>query len=67
MPDTGRSPLHAAVATGSGHDAPEVVRELLDAGADTTIHDSMHDSDPAGWAEHAGQPAIAAMIREGAR
>ena len=33
-PDTGRSPLHAAVAAGSGHDAPEVVRELLDAGAD---------------------------------
>jgi ankyrin repeat protein len=33
-PDTGRSPLHAAVAAGSAHDAPEVVRELLDAGAD---------------------------------
>jgi ankyrin repeat protein len=33
-PDTGRSPLHAAVAAGSGRDAPEVVRVLLDAGAD---------------------------------
>ncbi len=32
-PDTGRSPLHAAVSAGGG-DAPEVVRELLDSGAD---------------------------------
>jgi ankyrin repeat protein len=46
------------------HGHAEVVRALLDAGADTTIHDSMHDSDPAGWAEHAGQLAIAAMLRE---
>ncbi|MBB3085970.1 ankyrin repeat domain-containing protein [Geodermatophilus sabuli] len=33
-PDTGRSPLHAAVAAGVDGDAPEVVRALLDAGAD---------------------------------
>jgi ankyrin repeat protein len=33
-PDTGRCPLHAAVAAGAGGDAPEVVRVLLDAGAD---------------------------------
>ncbi|SFL69406.1 ankyrin repeat domain-containing protein [Geodermatophilus ruber] len=33
-PDTGRSPLHAAVSAGGGGDAPEVVRALLDAGAD---------------------------------
>ncbi|MCV2488729.1 ankyrin repeat domain-containing protein [Geodermatophilus sp. YIM 151500] len=33
-PDTGRSPLHAAVAAGPSGDAPEVVRALLDAGAD---------------------------------
>ncbi|TFV63646.1 ankyrin repeat domain-containing protein [Geodermatophilus sp. DF01-2] len=33
-PDTGRSPLHAAVSADGGPDAPEVVRELLDAGAD---------------------------------
>jgi ankyrin repeat protein len=31
--DTGRAPLHAAVAAG-GHDAPEIVRLLLGAGAD---------------------------------
>jgi ankyrin repeat protein len=33
-PDTGRAPLHAAVAAGPGGDAPEVVRMLLAAGAD---------------------------------
>jgi ankyrin repeat protein len=33
-PDTGRAPLHAAVAAGGGGDAPEVVAVLLDAGAD---------------------------------
>jgi ankyrin repeat protein len=33
-PDTGRAPLHEAVAAGPDGDAPEVVRALLDAGAD---------------------------------
>ena len=33
-PDTGRSPLHVAVASGTDGDAPGVVRVLLDAGAD---------------------------------
>lgn len=33
-PDTGRAPLHAAVAAGPEGDAPEVVRALLAAGAD---------------------------------
>ncbi|MFW3171099.1 ankyrin repeat domain-containing protein [Geodermatophilus sp. CPCC 206100] len=33
-PDTGRAPLHAAVAAGVDGDAPEVVRVLLAAGAD---------------------------------
>jgi len=39
--DTGRSPLHAAVAAGPDGDAPEVVRLLLAAGADVnaTTHD----------------------------
>ncbi len=53
------TPMHLAAL----HGHAEVVRALLDAGADSTIHDSMHDSDPAGWAEHAGQPAIAAVLR----
>jgi ankyrin repeat protein len=33
-PDTGRAPLHAAVAADSGGDTAEIVRILLDAGAD---------------------------------
>jgi ankyrin repeat protein len=33
-PDTGRTPLHAAVAAGPGGDAPGVVRVLLAAGAE---------------------------------
>jgi ankyrin repeat protein len=33
-PDTGRAPLHAAVAAGPRDDAPEIVRLLLKAGAD---------------------------------
>ena len=33
-PDTGRAPLHVAVAAGPGGDAPEIVRVLLKAGAD---------------------------------
>jgi len=41
------TPLHLAVL--AGH--PEVVRALLEAGADTTIHDTQHDSDPRGWAQ----------------
>jgi ankyrin repeat protein len=32
--DTGRTPLHAAVAGGPGGDSPEIVRVLLGAGAD---------------------------------
>jgi ankyrin repeat protein len=40
-PDTGRTPLHTAVAAGATGDAPEIVRVLLDAGADVnaTTHD----------------------------
>ncbi|TFV52384.1 ankyrin repeat domain-containing protein [Blastococcus sp. TF02A_35] len=39
--DTGRTPLHSAVAAGAAGDAPEIVRLLLDSGADVdaTTHD----------------------------
>ena len=40
------TPLHLAVL--SNH--VDVVRALLAAGADTTVHDTMHDSDSLGWA-----------------
>jgi ankyrin repeat protein len=36
-PDTGRVPLHAAVAAGPAGDAPEVLRVLLAAGADVNV------------------------------
>ena len=40
------TPMHLAAMAGHA----EVVRMLLDAGADPAIRDSKHDSDPLGWA-----------------
>ena len=51
--------LHPAALLGHA----EVVRALLDAGADPTIRDSKHNGDAFGWAEHGGQPEIAKMLR----
>jgi len=42
------TPLH--LAAGAGH--LDMVRLLLDSGADRTIRDSRFDSTPEGWAEH---------------
>ena len=53
------TPLHLAVL--GRHD--EIVRLLLDAGADPTIRDSKHDSDAIGWAEFFQYPAIVAMLK----
>jgi len=50
--------LHLAAAFGHA----DVVRLLLAAGADRTIHDSKHDSDPAGWADFFKQPAILELL-----
>jgi ankyrin repeat protein len=41
----------------------DVIRTLFEHGADRTIHDSEHDSDPYGWAEHVGQQDAAALLR----
>jgi ankyrin repeat protein len=51
--------LHLAAA----HGHAEVVRALLDAGADPAIRDSMHDSDALGWATFFKQPAAIAVLR----
>jgi ankyrin repeat protein len=53
------TPLHLAAA--QGHTA--IVRVLLDAGADVSIRDSKHDSDPIGWAEFFRQPEIVGILK----
>jgi ankyrin repeat protein len=45
------APLHEAAMRGN----LEVIRLLLDHGADPNIHDTGYDATPAGWAEHHGQ------------
>ena len=52
--------LHLAVL--GNH--PDVVRALLDAGADTTIKDSQHDSDALGWAEFFQRAGMIAMLKK---
>jgi ankyrin repeat protein len=54
------TPLHLAASR--GHAA--LVRSLLEAGADPTIRDSMHDSDPLGWAEYFQKPEIVQILRD---
>jgi len=54
------TPLHLAAARGHA----SMVRLLLDAGADRTIHDSQHDSDPRGWAEFFKQPEIVRLLED---
>ena len=57
--DADVTPLHLAVL--SGH--PEIVRRLLNAGADPRIRDSKHDSDAIGWAEFFGRQDIIRLFR----
>ena len=51
--------LHLAAQ--NGH--VEVIKTLLDAGADLTLRDALYDSTPAGWAEHEGQPGALELLR----
>ncbi len=52
------TPMHLAAS--QGH--LEVVRVLLERGADPRIRDSKHDSDAIGWADHFRQPEIVRIL-----
>jgi ankyrin repeat protein len=52
------TPLHLAVLA----DHAEVVRQLLAAGADSTIKDSAHESDAVGWAEFFGRENLVQIL-----
>jgi ankyrin repeat protein len=41
----------------------EVIKALLDGGADPTVRDALYDSTPAGWAEHEGQREALELLR----
>ena len=58
--DADVTPLHLAVL--GNH--PELVRLLLARGADPSIKDSKHDSDPLGWATFFGHDACVRVFRE---
>jgi hypothetical protein len=53
------TPLHLAASQGHA----EMIRVLLDAGADHRVRDSRHDSDALGWAEFFGQKEIAEILK----
>lgn len=56
--DSSVTPLHLAILA----DHAEVVQALLDAGADSWIRDSKHDSDARGWAEFFGRREILPLL-----
>lgn len=58
--DADVTPLHLAVL--GNH--PALVRLLLARGADPSIKDSKHDSDPLGWATFFGHDACVTVFRE---
>ncbi len=57
--DDGATPLHQAAWSGD----LELIRRLLDAGADATITDRRFGSTPLDWAEHAYQTEAADLLR----
>ena len=60
-PDHGEgvTALHLAAQAGRR----EAVETLLELGADPTIHDSLHDGPPSGWAEFGGHQELAEILR----
>jgi hypothetical protein len=57
-PYLGVTPLHFAALFGR----PTTVRLLLDAGADRTRRDRIHDGAPADWARHQGRNDLVALL-----
>jgi ankyrin repeat protein len=55
----GVTALHLAAQAGRR----DAVETLLELGADPTVLDALHGADPAGWADHGGHAAIAALLR----
>jgi ankyrin repeat protein len=60
-PTHGNDTTALHLAAESGH--LDVIRALLDAGADVAVHDATHDSTPAGWAEHSGHTDAVALLQ----
>lgn len=58
--DSDVTPLHLAIL--ANH--PDVVRTLLEAGADPRIQDSKHESDARGWADFFERREIAPLLRQ---
>ncbi len=59
--DADVTPLHLAAWAGD----LEIARLLLEAGADSTIKDTKHDSDALGWAEFFHRDDIVGLLRAG--
>lgn len=59
LDDEGATPLHHAAWTGD----LELIRRLLDAGADATVTDRRFGTTPLAWAEHAYQAEAAELLR----
>jgi ankyrin repeat protein len=57
------TPLHIATMATMEHHT-DIVRALLDAGADPLIRDSKFDSDAIGWAEFFRRTDIVQMLRD---
>jgi len=55
-------PWQTALHTAAAHDDVELVRVLLDLGADPDLHDARFDSTPLGWARHEGHQRVADLL-----